>query len=74
MNALGRMLIGLGLLLVAVGVAIVLFGKMGLPLGRMPGDLAWRGKHTTVYFPVVTCLVLSIVLSLVFWVLSRIGR
>lgn len=51
MGDLGRLLIGLGLLIAAIGVAVLLVGKMGLPLGRLPGDFAWRGKHTTVYFP-----------------------
>lgn len=74
MQGLGRLLIGLGLLLVAVGAVVLLLGKMGLPLGRLPGDVTWRGKHTTVYFPIVTCIVLSVVLSLVFWALGKIGR
>lgn len=74
MQGLGRLLIGLGLLLVAAGAVVLLLGKMGLPLGRLPGDVTWRGKHTTVYFPIVTCIVLSVVLSLVFWALGKIGR
>lgn len=74
MGDLGRLLIGLGLVIAAIGVAILLAGKMGLPLGRLPGDFAWRGKHTTVYFPLVTCIVVSVVLSLVFWIISRLRR
>lgn len=74
MGDVGRLLIGLGLLIAAIGVAILLAGKMGLPLGRLPGDFAWRGKHTTVYFPLVTCILVSVVLSLVFWIISRLGR
>jgi ribose/xylose/arabinose/galactoside ABC-type transport system permease subunit len=68
------MLIGLGLLIASVGAALLLAGKLGLPLGRLPGDLAWRGKHSTIYFPVVTCIVLSVALSLVFWLLGKLGR
>lgn len=71
MGDLGRLLIGFGLLIAAVGVAILLAGRMGLPLGRLPGDFVWRGKHTTVYFPLVTCILVSVVLSLVFWIISR---
>lgn len=71
MGDLGRLLIGFGLLIAAVGVAILLAGRMGLPLGRLPGDFVWRGKHTTVYFPLVTCIIVSVVLSLVFWIISR---
>jgi ribose/xylose/arabinose/galactoside ABC-type transport system permease subunit len=74
MGDLGRLLIGLGLLIAAIGVAVLLVGKMGLPLGRLPGDFAWRGKHTTVYFPLATCIIVSVVLSLIFWILSRLGR
>ena len=74
MGDLGRWLIGLGLLIAAIGVAILLVGKIGLPLGRLPGDFTWRGKNTTVYFPLVTCIIVSVVLSLVFWILSRLGR
>jgi hypothetical protein len=40
-------------------------------LGRLPGDLVWKGEHSTVYFPVVTCLLLSALLSLVFWLIGR---
>lgn len=74
MNDLGRILVGLGLLLVVGGAVILLLGRTGLPLGRLPGDLTWRGKHTTVYFPLATSILLSVVLSLVFWLLSRIGK
>ncbi len=74
MGDLGRLLIGLGLLIAAIGVAVLLVGKMGLPLGRLPGDFAWRGRHTTVYFPLATCIIASVVLSLIVWILSRFGR
>ncbi len=65
------MLIGLGILLVIAGVVAILAGKTGLPLGRLPGDFTWRGRHATVYLPLGTCLVLSVVLSLVLWLMRR---
>ena len=68
---LGRVLVLAGLALLALGVVVLLIGKLGLPLGRLPGDIAWRGKNTTVYFPWVTCLVISIVLTLVLWIVNR---
>jgi hypothetical protein len=68
---LGRVLIGLGLLLVAVGAVVLLAGKAGLPLGRLPGDLVFRGRHTTVYFPLVTCIVISVLLSFIVWLMRR---
>jgi ribose/xylose/arabinose/galactoside ABC-type transport system permease subunit len=71
MGDLGRVLIGVGLLIAAVGVAVLLLGKAGLPLGRLPGDFAWRGRHTTVYFPLATCIVISVVLSFVVWLMRR---
>lgn len=74
MGDIGRWLIGLGLLIAALGVAILLIGKTGLPIGRLPGDFTWRGRNTTVYFPLATCIIVSVVLSLIFWILSRFGR
>lgn len=60
---LGRMLLVLGLVIVGVGLALIFGDKLGL--GRLPGDLVWKRKNTTVYFPIVTSVVLSVVLSLV---------
>jgi Protein of unknown function (DUF2905) len=74
MNDLGRLLLFIGLLIAGIGVVVLLLGKTGLPLGRLPGDFSWRGKHTTVYFPLATSILLSIVLSLVFYILSRLRK
>jgi hypothetical protein len=74
MNDLGRILIGIGLLLAVCGALVLLIGKLGLLPGRLPGDFTWRGKHTTVYFPLGTSFAISVVLSLVFWLLSRTGK
>lgn len=71
MNEIGKMLLGLGLLLAVLGVVLMLAGRIGLPLGRLPGDLVYKGKRTTVYFPIVTCLVISIVASVLMYLLSR---
>ena len=71
MNQLGKLILGLGLALVVIGGALMLAGRMGLPLGRLPGDIVYRGKHTTVYFPLATCIVISVVLTLIFYVISR---
>lgn len=69
---LGRILIFVGLGIVALGVLVTVGAKLGLPgLGRLPGDLVWRGKNTTFYFPIVTCIVLSILLTLVFSIFNR---
>lgn len=65
---------GAGGLLVAFGLLLMLGGRLHLPMGRLPGDLVYRGKNTTFYFPIVTSIVLSILLSVVFYVIGRIGR
>lgn len=71
MGDLGKILIYLGGTVVVVGVLLVLLGKTGLPLGRLPGDVVYRGKNTTVYFPIVTCIVLSLVLSVVMYLIQK---
>jgi hypothetical protein len=70
----GKLLIGVGALLLVAGVVIVLLGRMNVPVGRLPGDIVYRGKHSTVYFPIVTSILLSIVLSLIFYFFSRMQR
>jgi hypothetical protein len=70
MGDLGRVLIGVGVLLVVCGAVVLLVGK-GLPFGRLPGDFTWRGRHTTVYLPLGTSILVSVVLSLVLWFLGR---
>lgn len=74
MSELGKMLVVVGALAVLAGLVLVLLGKTGLPLGRLPGDIVYRGKNTVFYFPVVTSIVLSIVLSVVLYVVSRLRR
>ena len=69
--SLGRLLIFAGLLLIVLGGALVVLEKLSLPVGRLPGDLSWRGRHRTFYFPVVTCLLLSLLGSLVVWLVGR---
>ncbi len=71
MNDLGRAVISVGILLVLIGGVILLLGRAGIPIGRLPGDITYRGKHTTFYFPLMTCIVLSIVLSLVSWFIQH---
>jgi hypothetical protein len=66
------MLLFFGLVLAAIGLALVLLGRTNIPIGRLPGDIVFRGKNTTFYFPLVTSILLSIVLSLVFYVIGKI--
>ena len=71
---LGKLIVVLGAILIAVGVLLVLLGRTGLPIGRLSGDIVYRRRNFTFYFPLTTSILLSIVLSLVFYFLSRIHR
>ncbi len=74
MNELGKALLGLGLLLTVIGAVLLLAGRFGLPLGRLPGDMAYRGKHVSVYFPLGTSILISIVVSILFYLFSHLRR
>jgi hypothetical protein len=71
MSDLGKLLIGVGGVLVAAGIALLVLGRAHLPLGRLPGDIVYRGKSTTFYFPLATSAVVSVVLSIVLYVVGR---
>ena len=70
MGEIGRLLIIFGVILVVVGVLLVVTGKIP-GLCRLPGDIYYKGDHVTFYFPLVTCLLISVVLSLVFYLFRR---
>jgi hypothetical protein len=74
MTDLGKLLIGFGLILVVVGGLVMLRGRANLPLGRLPGDIVYRGKHTTFYFPLATSVVVSVLLSIVMYVVGRLRK
>ena len=61
----------MGLLLIAVGILVTLGARLPIKLGRLPGDVVIRGKNGVFYFPIVTCIIVSAVLSLVMWLISR---
>ena len=71
MADLGKTLLILGGCIVVVGAALLLAGRLNLPLGRLPGDIVYRGKNTVFYFPLTTCIIISVVLSLLFWLFGR---
>jgi hypothetical protein len=71
MAGFGKILVLFGVVLVAVGLILVLLGRTNLPIGRLPGDIIYHGKNTTFYFPLTTCILLSIVLSLVLYVIGK---
>ena len=64
----------MGGLIALVGLGMVLAGRGNVPLGRLPGDFVYRGKNMTVYFPLATSIVISIVLSVLMYVVGRMRR
>jgi hypothetical protein len=74
MTELGKALLGLGGLLVLIGAVLLVAGRFGLPLGRLPGDIAYKGKNVSVYFPLGTSILIGIVLSILFYLFSRLHR
>lgn len=74
MGDVGRTLVLIGGLLLGLGLVLILAGKLNLPIGRLPGDIVVRGKNTTFYFPLMTCIMLSVILTLVLWVVGRMRR
>jgi hypothetical protein len=52
-------------------VVLVLLGRTNLPIGRLPGDILYRGRNTTFYFPLATSIVLSVLLTLILYVIGR---
>ena len=70
----GKLLLILGAALLVAGGLLVLGGELPFRLGRLPGDIVYRGDRTTFYFPIVTSLLLSVVLTLVFWLISYLRR
>ena len=71
---LGKLLMVFGAVLLAVGVLLTFAGRWNLPLGRLPGDIVYRGKNTVFYFPLATSILISIVLSLVLYLIGRLHR
>jgi hypothetical protein len=74
MNELGKTLIGIGILIAFVGALLLIASRTGLPLGRLPGDFAYRSKGVSIFFPLATSLLVSIVLSLLLYLFSRFRR
>lgn len=70
----GRTLIGLGLVIAVLGVVLLVGGRLPLRLGRLPGDIAVSGRRGSFYFPIVTCLLLSAIFTLVMWLVGQIRR
>lgn len=74
MIGIGKALLAIGIVIVLVGGLLILAGRFGLPIGRLPGDIAYRGKNVSVYFPLATCLLISVILTIVLYLISRFHR
>jgi hypothetical protein len=74
MADLGRVLVVVGAVAMVAGLAFILLGRANIPLGRLPGDIVYRGKNSTFYFPLATSILVSVVLSIVMYVIGRFRR
>ncbi len=74
MAEIGKALLGMGVVLVIAGAGLMLAARFGLPLGRLPGDISYRGKNVSVFFPLGTSILVSVVLSVIFYLISRFRR
>jgi len=64
----------IGALLIGAGILVLLLGRIRIPFGRLPGDIAYRGKSFSFYFPLASSIVISVLLSLLFYLISRFRR
>jgi hypothetical protein len=71
---LGRLLLSVGAMLMLIGALFYIGPKLPLRLGRLPGDIVHRGEHGTFYFPLVSCLVISVAISLILWLINHLRR
>ena len=74
LRELGRMLLIIGAICVGVGALLVFGARLPFRLGRLPGDIAYQVRNTSLYFPIVTCIVLSAALTLLFWIVNLFRR
>jgi len=70
----GKTLLIFGLVVAATGAILLAGSKLPLRIGRLPGDISYHGRHGTFYFPIVTCIVLSVVLTLLLWVVGLLRK
>jgi len=71
---LGKILVVVGAVAIVTGLALMLLGRTNIPLGRLPGDIVYRGKNSTFYFPLATSILVSVVLSVVMYLIGRLRR
>jgi hypothetical protein len=74
MRELGKLLLAVGIVLAGAGALLAFGARLPFRLGRLPGDITYQGRHGSFYFPVVTCIVVSVVLTLIFWIINFFRR
>jgi len=74
LREMGRMLLVVGVVLIGAGALLFFGARLPFRLGRLPGDISYQGKNGNFYFPIVTCIVLSITFTLILWVINYFRR
>jgi hypothetical protein len=74
LGELGKALLAVGIVLVIVGIFLVSGARLPFRLGRLPGDIAYQERNGSFYFPVVTCILLSLALTLILWIVNLFRR
>jgi hypothetical protein len=69
---IGKLLVVVGVVVIAAGLVLMLAGRAHIPLGRLPGDIIYRGKNATFYFPLATSIVVSVVLSVILYLIGKV--
>ena len=74
LRELGKALLIFGVIMAAVGVFLIFGTKLPFRLGRLPGDISYHGRHGSVYFPIVTCVIVSVALTVILWIVNAMRR
>ena len=74
LRELGKLLLVVGVVLVGAGALLMFGARLPLRLGRLPGDISYQGRHGSFFFPVVTCLLVSLALTLISWIVNYFRR
>jgi hypothetical protein len=74
LREIGKLLLVVGVVLIGAGALLVFGVRLPFRLGRLPGDISYQGRHGSFYFPIVTCIVVSVALTLIFWIVNFFRR
>jgi Protein of unknown function (DUF2905) len=74
LREIGKLLLVVGIILIGAGALLMFGARLPFRLGRLPGDISHRGRHGSFYFPVMTCIVVSVALTLIFWIVNLLRR